>query len=154
VDAILARCGQEIEVAAPLGLGKPLRLLNALYDRVAAEPVGACTSTPRSRSIRRRRPPRSSGASSRRSPRGISAPISRAGYTVAQKRDALPPNVHVEEFYVQSGAMLGSTQAQSSYNALNYTHVARAVRRAASAARATRLPRPRTAAAQPECNPT
>jgi hypothetical protein len=30
VDANLARCGMEIAVAAPLGLGKPHRLLNAL----------------------------------------------------------------------------------------------------------------------------
>jgi len=33
----------------------------------------------------------------------------------------------VEEFYLQSGALLDSRQAQSSYNALNYTHVARTV---------------------------
>src|SRR6188768_1055900 len=39
VDAILARAGQEIVVAAPLGLGKPHRLLNALYARVAADPA-------------------------------------------------------------------------------------------------------------------
>jgi hypothetical protein len=37
VDAILARCGEEITVAAPLGLGYLHRLLNALYDRVASE---------------------------------------------------------------------------------------------------------------------
>jgi acyl-CoA hydrolase len=46
---------------------------------------------------------------------------------VAQKADALPANVHVEEFYLQSGGALASRQAQSSYNALNYTHVARTV---------------------------
>ena len=35
VDAILARCGKEIAVAASLGLGKPHRMLNALYDRAS-----------------------------------------------------------------------------------------------------------------------
>src|SRR5213075_534019 len=39
VDAILARAGEEVAVAAPLGLGKPHRLLNALYARVAADPA-------------------------------------------------------------------------------------------------------------------
>src|SRR3546814_11948195 len=48
-------------------------------------------------------------------------------YVAAQKRDALPDNVTVEEFYVQSGALLGSSQAQRRYASLNYTHVARAL---------------------------
>ena len=45
----------------------------------------------------------------------------------AQKRDALPAHIEVEEFYLQSGALLGSTQAQRCYASLNYTHVARAL---------------------------
>jgi len=59
--------------------------------------------------------------------RHFGADFPRLAYAVAQKADALPPNVHVEEFYAQSGGVLASRQAQSSYNSLNYTHVARAV---------------------------
>jgi len=130
VDAILARCGEEIAVAAPLGLGKPHRLLNALYDRIAAEPgrrlrihtaLSLDPPTPRAGLEKRFLQPFLD--------RHFGAAFPRLRYTVAQKADALPPNVHVEEFYLQSGAMLGSTQAQSSYNALNYTHVARTVAR-------------------------
>src|SRR3546814_17063686 len=44
----------------------------------------------------------------------------RLDYVAAQKRDALPDSVTVEEFYVQSGALLGSSQAQHQYARLKY----------------------------------
>ena len=59
--------------------------------------------------------------------RHFGADFPRLQYTIAQKHDALPDNIQVEEFYLQSGAMLGSTQGQCSYSSLNYTHVARTV---------------------------
>ena len=37
VDAILARTGDRVDCATPLGLGKPVPLLNALYQRVKAD---------------------------------------------------------------------------------------------------------------------
>jgi acyl-CoA hydrolase len=128
VDAILARCGKQIAVAAPLGLGKPHRLLNALYDRVAADPsrrlriytaLSLDTPAPRAGLEQRFLGPFLD--------RHFGADFPRLHYVLAQKADALPANVHVEEFYIQSGALLGSRQAQSSYNSLNYTHVARTV---------------------------
>ena len=51
----------------------------------------------------------------------------RLAYVQAEKRDALPAHVEVEEFYMQSGALLRSRQAQRRYASLNYTHVARVV---------------------------
>jgi acyl-CoA hydrolase len=51
----------------------------------------------------------------------------RLAYVQALRRDALPPHITIEEFYLQSGAMLSSTQAQRHYASLNYTHVARAL---------------------------
>jgi acyl-CoA hydrolase len=128
VDGILARCGNDIALAAPLGLGKPHRLLNALYARVAADPARRL----RIQTALSLDPPSPRPGLERRFlgpflERHFGADFPRLLYTRAQKADALPANVHVEEFYLQSGAMLGSTQAQSSYNALNYTHVARAV---------------------------
>jgi acyl-CoA hydrolase len=128
VDAILARAGAEVRVAAPLGLGKPHRLLNALYARVAADPARRLhIHTALSLD-----PPTPSASLERRflapfAARHFGADFPRLAYAVAQKRDALPANVHVEEFYLQSGAYLGSTQGQGAYNALNYTHVARTV---------------------------
>jgi acyl-CoA hydrolase len=46
-------------------------------------------------------------------------------WIAAQRANALPPNIRVHEFYLQSGAMLGVAQSQRDYASLNYTHVAR-----------------------------
>jgi acyl-CoA hydrolase len=51
----------------------------------------------------------------------------RLAYVQAQKADALPAHIEVEEFYLQSGALLHSSQAQRRYASLNYTHVAGAL---------------------------
>lgn len=128
VDWLLSKLGKHIVMAAPLGLGKPNRLLNAVYQRVAADPslkLQLCTAlsldTP-------------SGSSSIEKrflgpfvERHFGTDYPRLDYTVAQRRGALPANIKVEEFYVQSGAYLAARQLQRSYNSLNYTHVARAV---------------------------
>ena len=39
VDAILARAGKRIVCATPLGIGKPVPLLNALYSRIKGDPA-------------------------------------------------------------------------------------------------------------------
>jgi acyl-CoA hydrolase len=41
------------------------------------------------------------------------------------RRDALPPNVRVIEFFLEPGSLLDSAHAQSHYLCANYTHVAR-----------------------------
>ena len=128
VDAILARAGEEIVVAAPLGLGKPHRLLNALYERVRATPsLRLRIHTALSLDPPSPRPGLEGRFLQPFLDRHFGADFPRLAYAVAQKADALPANVHVEEFYLQSGGALTSRQAQSSYNALNYTHVARTV---------------------------
>ena len=128
VDDLIARVGPHLVVAAPLGLGKPHRLLNAIYRRVAAD-AGLSLRIHTALSLD---PPNASTSLEKRFLEPFvaghfGADFPRLDYTVAQKNDALPSNIWVEEFYVQSGALLGSTQAQRSYTSLNYTHVARAV---------------------------
>jgi acyl-CoA hydrolase len=128
VDALFAHGKGEIQLAAPLGLGKPHRLLNAIYQRVAADPkiamqiYTALSLTP---------PSAPDGLAKRfLEPfvaRHFGADFPRLDYAHAQQYDALPANIHVEEFYLQSGLLLGSQQAQQSYSSLNYTHVAPAV---------------------------
>ncbi|HEY0231099.1 MAG TPA: acetyl-CoA hydrolase/transferase C-terminal domain-containing protein [Dokdonella sp.] len=126
VDLLLAQDGAPLAVAAPLGLGKPNRLLNALYARVKAEPA---------RSLRLYTalsldPPSAASDLERRFlepflARQFGANYPRLDYVVDLKAGRLPANVHVQEFYFQSGAMLGSTQAQRDYASINYTQVAR-----------------------------
>jgi acyl-CoA hydrolase len=128
IDLLLARVGGELHVGAPLGLGKPHRLLNALYARAAADPARplhlytALSLDP---------PAPGKGLEGRFLrpfvARHFGDDFPRLAYVQALKRDALPAHIEVEEFYFQSGALLGSTQAQRRYASLNYTHVARAL---------------------------
>lgn len=128
VDALLARAGPRIVLAAPLGLGKPHRLLNALTRRIATDPahhlrlLTALSLTPPAPGTGLQR--RFLGPFLARH-FGDDFPV--LDYALAMRRDALPANIAVEEFYMQSGALLGSRQAQAAYVSLNYTHVARAV---------------------------
>jgi len=126
VDRILARSPGPLRIGAPLGLGKPHRLLNALYARLTADPARAlhlCTALSLD-------PPEAAGELERRFlepfvARHFGPDFPRLAYIADQKHDALPPNITVEEFYLQSGALLGAPQAQRDHASLNYTHVAR-----------------------------
>jgi acyl-CoA hydrolase len=128
IDVLLARLEGPLHVGAPLGLGKPHRLLNALYARIEADPsrrlhlYTALSLDP---------PGRGKGLEARfLAPfvrRHFGDDFPRLAYVQALRRDALPVHIEVEEFYLQSGALLGSKQAQQRYASLNYTHVARAL---------------------------
>ena len=128
VAQMLERLPRDLHVGAPLGLGKPHRLLNALYARVAADPSRPLTLY----TALSLDPPRAKPGLEQRflgpfAERHFGADFPRLAYVDAQRRDALPAHVSVEEFYLQSGALLGSSQAQRRYASLNYTHVARAL---------------------------
>lgn len=127
VDRILATDGP-LHVGAPLGLGKPHRLLNALYARVAADPSRPMTLyTALSLDLPSAAPGLEARFLGPFAERHFGADFPRLAYVEAQRRDALPEHVSIEEFYLQSGALLGSAQAQRRYASLNYTHVARAL---------------------------
>ncbi len=128
VAALLARIDGPLRIGAPLGLGKPHRLLNALYARIQADPsrplslyTALSLDPPRGKSLLETR------FLEPFVERLYGHDFPRLAYVAAQKRDGLPAHIEVEEFYLQSGALLGSTQAQRSYACLNYTHVARAL---------------------------
>jgi len=128
VSRMLEHLPGELHVGAPLGLGKPHRLLNALYARVAADPSRPMTLY----TALSLDPPRAAPGLEQRflgpfAERHFGADFPRLAYVDAQRHDALPAHVSVEEFYLQSGALLGSSQAQRRYASLNYTHVARAL---------------------------
>src|SRR6201991_1159611 len=126
VARILAVTGGHPRVAPPLGLGKPHDLLNALYAEVAERTKPSLTifST-----LSLTRPRANPGLEARfLDPfldRHLGLDFQGLDYAAAQARDALPPNVHVHEFYLQSGPLLHSAPAQRDYISQNYTHVAR-----------------------------
>lgn len=127
VERVYARPGP-IVIAAPLGIGKPNRLLNALYARALAEPsrplhlaTALSLNPPRPRSLLERR------FLEPFLERHFGADFPRLAYADDRAANRLPPHVTIEEFYLQSGALLHNPHAQANYNSLNYTHVARAV---------------------------
>ncbi len=129
IDWLLQRVDGPLRIGAPLALGKPHRLLNALYARVEndpSRPLQIYTALSLN-------PPRASGGGLEArfmapfAERHFGADFPRLAYADAMVRDRLPPHVQVEEFYMQSGALLNSSQAQRSYTSLNYTHAADAV---------------------------
>jgi acyl-CoA hydrolase len=115
-------------VAAPLGLGKPNRLLNAMYAHAKADPQQPLTLL----TALSLTPPSPGSDLERRFlgpflERHFGADYPRLEYVLDLQRQAVPAHVHVHEFYLQSGAMLGCPAVQQHYVSLNYTHVARAV---------------------------
>ena len=123
---IAERIGPDLRVAAPLGLGKPHELLNALY-RLTKVDTSRSLSLYTALSLTRPRP--APGLEARFVgpfvERHFGANAVDPEYAVDQARDQLPSNVAVHEFYMQSGALLHSGGAQRNYISQNYTHVAR-----------------------------
>ena len=105
-DYLAEELGADLRIATPLGLGKPHGLLNALYKLTAAD---------NSRSMRLytalslTRPQPKAGLEQRfLEPflkRHFGADQVDPQYALDQARDALPSNVEVHEFYLQSGAL-------------------------------------------------
>jgi acyl-CoA hydrolase len=123
---ILAHARGALKLATPLGLGKPNVLLNAIYaaaTRDAALKLDIYTALSLAR-------PAPKNDLERRFlvpflDRHFGKDYPDLAWIAAQHAHALPANVRVHEFYLQSGAMLGVAQSQRDYASLNYTHVAR-----------------------------
>jgi len=128
VDWLLSRLDGPLHVGAPLGLGKPHRLLNALYTRIEHDPTRALHLYT---ALSLDPPGAGKGLQARfLQPfvqRHFGDDFPRLHYVQAMKRNALPAHVEVEEFYLQSGSLLHAPAAQQRYVSLNYTHVARAL---------------------------
>lgn len=125
VDEIIRRVGKTIVLGLPLGLGKPVRLVNALYERARKDPsIDLHILT----------------AISMLAPRGSSTlerqflgPFVRRLYgdvpELAYARDVLdkrlPGNVKVSEFFFKAGSFLHNEDQQRNYICTNYTHAVR-----------------------------
>ena len=123
-EAIVDRVGRDIKLAVPIGIGKPVLLLNALYrlaetDRRIRLDIfsGLTLARPRFRSTLEKR---------------FAEPILQRLfptypeplYVAALRKDALPPNIAINEFFLQAGAWLSNGRVQRDYTSLNYAHVA------------------------------
>jgi acyl-CoA hydrolase len=125
VDFLFRKLGPSVKLATPLGLGKPNRLLNEIYDRVAKDP-SLRLSIHTALSLA---PPQFSEELAQR----FFAPFQKRHwgedypnlkYAQAAVQDKLPANIRVHEFYFQAGSALHSSTLQRNYQSVNYTHVA------------------------------
>jgi acyl-CoA hydrolase len=128
VDRIIDHCRDDIRMAMPLGLGKPNVLFNGLYKRIVADPQKKLTIYT---ALSLARPHVKNDLEKRFigpfMDRHLGVDYPDLAYVAAQQENRLPKNIHVHEFYLQSGAMLGVGQSQRDYISMNYTHVARDV---------------------------
>jgi acyl-CoA hydrolase len=124
-EAIVDRVGRDIKLAVPIGIGKPMLIVNALYRLAEADRrlrltifTGLTLTRPQARTLPERR---------------FVAPLldrlfasyPDALYAAALRKDRLAPNIVVNEFFLQAGAWLTNGPVQRNYIGLNYAHVAR-----------------------------
>ena len=127
VEQIIARVGNDVRIGLPLGLGKPVELVNALYARAQKDAQFRLTVLT---ALSLEKP-----AGGSRIEKAFLAPfVARVyggcpdlHYVRDQRLGKLPPNVRVREFFFKPGSMLGSPQAQRDYISTNYTFAARDV---------------------------
>jgi acyl-CoA hydrolase len=124
-DALIARLGNRIALALPLGLGKAAALANALYARVRERPeltleiyTALTLEAPRPRAALEAR---FLGPITER----LFRDCPQLDYAADLRAGRLPANVRVVEFYFRPGANLALPAAQQNYASLNYTHAAR-----------------------------
>lgn len=125
VDRTIARVGKELVLAAPLGLGKPVQLLNAFYRR-AAEDTSLSLHILTALSLERpATPPGLAGRLAGPILDRIFGDYEELAYMAPLRSGQLPANIRVSEFYFRAGAMKGVPNAQRNYISSNYTHAAR-----------------------------
>jgi acyl-CoA hydrolase len=127
VEAALQRVGREIVLAVPLGIGKPIPLVNEFFRRAVSEPslkLKIMTAL----SLRK---PVGPSDLERRFLQPFVARVfgnyPELDYVGALRSGRLPANVEVVEFFLESGAYLNVEYSQQHYLCANYTHVAREV---------------------------
>jgi acyl-CoA hydrolase len=122
-DALIASVGKTIVVGLPIGIGKAVHVVNALYERAELDPsisltifTGLTLTTPNV----------GTGLQAK-----LLGPIVERlypnwptpRYVQAIEKNALPTNIQVREFYLRPGAYLGNDLAQQSYASINYSQV-------------------------------
>ncbi|MGF6592464.1 acetyl-CoA hydrolase/transferase C-terminal domain-containing protein [Pseudomonas sp. 2835] len=125
VDQVLARLPAHIHMGLPLGLGKPNRFVNALYARIRQLPERQLTIYT---ALSLGRPDLGDGLQRRFLEPFIErvfADYLELDYLHDLRRDQLPANIRVEQFFMQPGSLLHSAMAQQDYVSSNYSHAAR-----------------------------
>ncbi|MFB6345371.1 MAG: acetyl-CoA hydrolase/transferase C-terminal domain-containing protein, partial [bacterium] len=125
VDRTLEKLGPDITIATPLGLGKPVHLLNAFYDRAKKNNTINLTVVT-ALSLAR---PDVEGPLEQRLLQPIFDRVfddyPTLNYVSDLNRDAVPSNVEIKQFYVKAGSQLSNTHSQQNHINTNYTYAVR-----------------------------
>jgi acyl-CoA hydrolase len=125
VDKAIAAVGNDLVVAAPLGLGKPVQLMNAFYQRVAADSslslhfvTALCLEVPK---------PGSHIEANLAGPimERLFGDYEELAFLQPFREGSLPHNIQVSELYFKAGSMKNQPIAQQNYISSNYTHIVR-----------------------------
>ncbi|MDP4548411.1 acetyl-CoA hydrolase/transferase C-terminal domain-containing protein [Marinobacter sp. MDS2] len=125
VDQVIARVGKDITLGLPLGLGKPIRFANALYQRAKEDPeIRLHIVTALSLLA-----PKGSSSLERRFMEPFVKRLYGSVPELVYARDVvnnqLPDNVKVSEFFFKAGSYLKIPGQQRNYICTNYTHAVR-----------------------------
>lgn len=127
VNRLIQQLGKTLVVALPLGLGKPVPLVNALYQRARSDSGLDLTFLT---ALSLERPAAGSDL------RGLFLePVLQRVYKGCPALDYMadlaanqvPGNIRIKEFFFQPGSRLGNFHSQYHYISSNYTHAARDV---------------------------
>lgn len=125
VDTIINTVGKKIILGMPLALGKSYHLINAIYQRAKKDPEINLTLIS---ALALEKP----GWNSDLERRMMEPIVNRIwkgvpdfDYMTDIRKNAIPPNVTVREFFCKAGGYIGVSHAQQEYTSSNYTHVIR-----------------------------
>ncbi len=125
IDYVIEKAGKDITFGTQLGLGKPNNIINALYRRAKND------SSMKLRIITALslEPPTWSSDLERRMLEPIRERLwdgyIELEYAADARKQTLPPNVEVSEFFYRAGAFMNNTHMQQNYISTNYTFAAR-----------------------------
>lgn len=125
VAHVIARLPTHIHMGIPLGLGKPNRFVNALYERIKQMPERQLTIYT---ALSLGRPPTGDGLQGRFLEPFLDRVFDdypELEFLTDLHRDSLPSNIRVQQFFMQPGSLLNSAPAQYDYISSNYSHAAR-----------------------------
>ncbi len=126
-DAIIEKLGKTIVLGMPLGLGKPAELANVLFARASKDPsLKLKILTALSLEVPT---PANALEAAFMGPflERVFAGVPQLDYMSALRKNKLPPNVEVCEFFFKPGSFMGNAHAQQHYISSNYSHAARDV---------------------------
>lgn len=124
VDEILEEVGNNIVLGLPLGIGKPISLVNAIYLRAKSNPnirlqieTGISLEIPKGKTSLEKK---FLDPFVEREFAGVPELL----YMKDLRNNSLPENITVEEFFFKAGSFLNTAQQQN-HTCSNYTHIVR-----------------------------